>query len=223
VDQSTVLIVADEGDFPRSITARWQSERSVPSFTLMSSDLCHDLDSESFDLAIVGGIEERKVPQLLKSLEQSQKTILLVKENSERSPDQAGKSITLHKHEGWLDILVLVASESLRRSEAVARALHLERVNSTLEKQATLGRYILEMRHTLNNALTSVLGNSELMLIEPGSLSAGPRAQVETIRNMALRIHEILQRFSSLEKEFSLVERQAGQETLRRVQAAGIS
>jgi signal transduction histidine kinase len=74
---------------------------------------------------------------------------------------------------------------------------------------------MLEMRHNLNNALTSVLGNSDLLLLEPGSLSAQTRAQIETIRNMTLRIHEIMQRFSSLEKEMNVVAQQAEQDSGR--------
>ena len=89
-----------------------------------------------------------------------------------------------------------------------------------LEGQAILGRYMLEMRHSLNNALTSVLGNSELMLLEPGSLSAAARSQIDTIRNMALRMHEILQRFSSLEKELRFAEKQVENEEDGRSQAA---
>jgi hypothetical protein len=46
-------------------------------------------------------------------------------------------------------------------------------------------------------------------LLEPGSLSAQTRAQIETIRNMTLRIHEIMQRFSSLEKEMNVVAQQS--------------
>ena len=72
-----------------------------------------------------------------------------------------------------------------------------------------------EMKHSVNNALTSVLGNSDLLLLEPGSFSAQTRAQVETIRNMALRIHEIMQRFSSLEKEMNVVAQQAVQDSGR--------
>jgi signal transduction histidine kinase len=68
-----------------------------------------------------------------------------------------------------------------------------------------LGRYILEMRHSLNNALTSILGNSELLLLEPGSRSTDERVQIETIRDMSLRIHEVLRRFSSLDKEMNMV------------------
>jgi signal transduction histidine kinase len=64
------------------------------------------------------------------------------------------------------------------------------------------------MRHSLNNALTSILGNSELMLMEPESLSPALRTQVETIRNMGMRMNEILQRFSSLQKEMQLTDQQ---------------
>jgi hypothetical protein len=80
---------------------------------------------------------------------------------------------------------------------------------------------MLQMRHSLNNALTSVLGNSELLLLEPGSLSAAARSQVETIRSMSLRMHEVMQRFSSLEKELKVVERQAERESGAKAHAAG--
>jgi len=129
-------------------------------------------------------------------------------------------ALVLRQDEGWLDSLMLVASEALRRCQAVARARQAERANKTLEREATLGRYMLEMRHTMNNALTSVLGNSELLLIEPGSLSAAGRSQLETIRNMAVRLHEILQRFSSIEKEMSVIEKQAQKDAPMRTQAA---
>jgi signal transduction histidine kinase len=119
----------------------------------------------------------------------------------------------LRQRENWLDTLVLVAGEILHRARAEAEARRLEQANASLERQALLGRYMLEMRHTLNNALTSVLGNSELLLLEPGKLSAGERSQIETIRNMSLRMHEVLQRFSSLEKELTVVDRQAGKES----------
>ena len=82
-----------------------------------------------------------------------------------------------------------------------------------VEHEALLGLYMLEMRHNLNNALTSVLGNSDLLLLEPGSFSAQTRAQIETIRNMTLRIHEIMQRFSSLAIEIQVAEKQSQDET----------
>ena len=63
---------------------------------------------------------------------------------------------------------------------------------------------MLDMRHSMNNALTSVLGNAELMLLEPGAFSAEVRDQLATIHTMALRIHDIVQRFSSMESEIKL-------------------
>ena len=101
----------------------------------------------------------------------------------------------------------------MHRSRAETRAAPSELACAALDREATLGRYMLEMRHNLNNALTSVLGNSDLLLLEPGSLSAQTRAQIETIRNMTLRIHEIMQRFSSLEKEMNVVAQQAVQDS----------
>jgi signal transduction histidine kinase len=88
-------------------------------------------------------------------------------------------------------------------------------LNAQLKCHATLGQYIIDMRHNMNNALTSVLGNAELLLLEPGAFSAGVRSQLDTIRNMALRLHEILQRFSSLEKEFLFVQKQSAREESR--------
>ncbi len=79
---------------------------------------------------------------------------------------------------------------------------------------------MLDVRHTLNNSLTSVLGNSELLVLDPGSLSASERSQIETIRNMAVRMHEILRRFSSIEKELNAVEKQAENEARTKSRAA---
>src|SRR5207302_578928 len=134
-DQATVLIIADNADFARTITARWQAERVLPGFSLMSGDLCPGVNASAFDMAIVG-------------------------------------------------------------------------------------RYMLEMRHTLKDALTAMLGNSELALAEPGALSAKSRDQLETIRHMAIRMHEILQRFSSLETELRYVEKQAEREARARSHGA---
>lgn len=81
------------------------------------------------------------------------------------------------------------------------------------EREAALGRYMLEMRHSFNNALTSVLGNSELLLLEPGALSDQTRDQVETIHTMALRLCEVMQRFSSLENEMRFPAEESHGET----------
>jgi signal transduction histidine kinase len=72
---------------------------------------------------------------------------------------------------------------------------------------------MMDMRHNMNNAMTSLLGNAELLLLEPGGLSAQSLAQIKTIHTMALRINEIMQRFSSLASEMREVETSSQAET----------
>jgi len=225
VDQPTVLLISDDPEFARAVMGRWQAERSVPAFTLMSGDVCRATDPETFDAAVVGTVRPGILPAILATLEVSGKPVLLVCKESQSAQEvreTQPRVMVLRQHEGWLDALVLIASEVLRRCEAMARALRAGQANKLLEREATLGRYMLEMRHTLNNALTSVLGNSELLLLEPGCLSAVARSQIETVRNMAVRMHEILQRFSSIENELSVVEK-AERESRSKSQAAAAS
>jgi len=225
VDQRTVLIVSDDAEFSRQVAGRWQAERTVPAFTLLGSDLNHGSNRSSFDLAIVGPLRpDARVP-VLRALDPGRKPVIFVADPAPADPSlrtQFPRMLMLHQHEGWPETLVQFALEVLRRVDAVNRAERAEHVNSILKCHATLGQYIIEMRHTLNNALTSVLGNSELLLLEPGAFSAGVRSQIDTIRNMALRMHEILQRFSSLEKEMTFVEKQAAKEQTTTTRAAAV-
>lgn len=226
MDQLSVLIISDEAELSRAVTARWQSERTVPAFTLMSSDVCLGFDPDAFHLAIAGGLRPEALSVVLEAMEAAGKRVLFVSENKQMVQtvrDRWPGMAIVRQQENWLDTLVLVAGEILRRVSAESDARRFEQSNALLERQAHLGRYMLEMRHTLNNTLTSVLGNSELLLLEPGSLSAGARSQIETIRNMSLRMHEILQRFSSLEKELTVVDRQAEKESGAKSHAAAAS
>ncbi|HWX95038.1 MAG TPA: hypothetical protein VNY29_20665 [Terriglobales bacterium] len=224
MDPRTVLILSDDAEFSRQVVARWQSERAVPAFTVLGGDPKQGLDYASFDLTIVGPIRPDAGAPLLRAIDPGRKAVILFADVA--LPDSLGSQfprvLVLRRHEGWPDTLLLLALEVLRRVDAVNRAQRAEHVNALLKCHATLGQYIIEMRHTINNALTSVLGNAELLLLEPGTFSAGVRSQIDTIRNMALRMHEILQRFSSLEKEMMFVEKQAAKEQRTQIQAAAV-
>jgi signal transduction histidine kinase len=211
VDHPTVLVISDDVEFSRSIIARWQAERNVPAFTMLSGDLW-PRSVDNFEVAIVGPLRRELLSLILEPLHSTLQPLFCICQDAatarlvrERWP----RTSVLRHDENWLDGLILGAGEAVQRAAAEARARAAEQNCSTLEQQAMLGRYMLEMRHGLNNALTSLLGNSDLLLIEPGSLSAQARGQIETIRNMTLRIHEVMQRFSSLEKEMNVVARQA--------------
>jgi signal transduction histidine kinase len=223
LDLATVLIVSDDVEFSRAITGRWQSERITPTFTLMSGDLCQALDDDAYDVAIVGGVRLGGLSAVLQALDPAKPVLLICDEtkNIREVRDSQPRIMTLRRYEGWLDALVLIVSEALRRSEAMKRLQRAEQENVLLQQRATLGNYMREMLHNLNNALTSVLGNSELLLLEPGSLSANSRSQIETIRNMAMRMHEILQRFASLEKELKVVASQSEKDSSARTRSAG--
>lgn len=227
MNQSTVLIISNDADFSHAITARWQSEPNLPTFTLMSGDLCPGLDSEGFDVAVVGGLTTNAISPTIKALEACGKPVIFIRNGDQPLVNGKCRLMTLTQDDGsWLDAVVHIVSESLRASEASARIQRLAQTNSQLVRDAALGRYILEMRHGLNNALTSVLGNSELLLLEHETLAplAPPiRSQIDTIHNMALRIHEIMQRFSSLEKELNVAQKQAAKEVRAKGHAASAS
>jgi signal transduction histidine kinase len=213
VGTPTVLIISDDADFSRRITARWQMERNVPTFTLLSGELWPRFAVDVFDVAIVGQLRRDLLSVVLEPLHSAGQPVFCLGQDAATAQlirDRWPRVSILRLGDcpeaaHWLETLVLAAAEAVHRSRAESRARAAEAAGSALERQAMLGRYMLEMRHNLNNALTSVLGNSDLLLLEPGSFSAQTRAQMETIRNMSLRIHEIMLRFSSLEKEMNAV------------------
>ena len=210
LDQPTILIVSDDAAFAHSLKARWQAEAQILAFTLMGSDLCRDLDLEAVAVAVVGPLRPDALPLVLNALEPGNKPVLVICESSGQAQalrNTRREIAVLVQQEGWQDAAVMIASEIIRRLEAVQNLRHHEKTGAALERQAALGSYILEMRHTLNNALTSILGNAELLLLEPEGSSTGTHGQIETIRNMAVRIHEILARFTSIDKELSAIER----------------
>jgi signal transduction histidine kinase len=225
VDHPTVLIISDEVDFSRRVTSRWQMERNVPTFTLLSGDLWPRFAVDAFDVAIVGALRRELLSVVLEMLHSTAQPFFCVCDdvaNAQLVRQRWPRASILRRDENWLDALVLAASEAVHRAQAETRARAAEQSCAELERQAMLGRFMLDMRHNVNNALTTVLGNSDLMLLEPGSLSAPARAQIDTIRNMALRIHEVLQRFSSLEKEMNMVALQAERDSGKsRVAVAG--
>jgi len=204
VDRRTVLIISDEPEFGKLLKSRWQEKGT--SFMARNSDPCDLSQVESFDFAILGKVKAERLDPLLTRLASSGKPAIHVCKTTQ--PSGSNEVINLPQVEGWPEALSVVADLALElhQARAVLAAREQERVQ--LEQQASLGRYMIEARHNFNNALTSVLGNSDLLMMEAESLDLNLRAQVETIRNMAMRMNEIMQRFSSLQKEMQLVEQQ---------------
>jgi signal transduction histidine kinase len=124
--------------------------------------------------------------------------------------------VQIRRSAGWADIAAALTKEIVLCAQAQRRVVEVENQLRESERFAALGRFIAEARHGLANALTSVLGNSELVLLETESgLTAEVRGQLKTIHSMSLKIHETLQGLSSLDREMQMMERRAEQEALR--------
>ena len=225
LQQRKILILSGDAGFSRDLIQRWRSERVIPAFTDAPAHT-HNLNPEQCHLVVVDVAQPEAHRAARRAFEQSGRPVILVCAGLDilhAARKESSRALAIRRTEDWSDVVVLLASEIFRRVEAVTRAERAEHLGALLKCNATLGQYVIEMRHSLNNALTSVLGNSELLLLEPGAFSAGVRSQIDTIRNMAMRMHEILQRFSSLEKELMFVEQQALKEQKQPAQAAAAS
>jgi signal transduction histidine kinase len=211
-----VLIIADDADFTRSLIGRWQMERAVPGFTQVTSELWTPAVQAGYGLTILGTVAPGRLSNILSSLEAQHAFAILVSDDGAQLQQLRAahpRILVFRQYDGWVDTLVLLAGEMLKRVDALSQLRRAEQAASSAHRHATLGRYMLEMRHSFNNALTSVLGNAELLLLEPGAVSAQVREQIDTIHSMALRMHEIMQRLSSLEAEMNCTEKSSQNET----------
>ncbi len=220
----TVLILASDPAFAREITVHWPRDPAPhadrPEFTVLDPGFSPDLERSNYDLAIADASslekprnDKRKTRKqsLKQSLVAAGKPAIVI--HSDPALDFSkfrGAVLDLRCGPGiWPAMAGLIGREILRRRQAESRARKAEKICAVAEAQATLGCYMLEMRTNVNNALTTVLGNAELLLHEPG-LPAAVQAQADAIRNMALRLHEVFQRFSSIEKELTVAARESG-------------
>ena len=62
MSQLSVLIISDEPEFAPTITARWQTERSVPAFRLMTTPEWSEPLVAGCDLAVIAGVKEVVAP-----------------------------------------------------------------------------------------------------------------------------------------------------------------
>ena len=203
------VIISDSADFARTLMARWQAERDVPAFTLLSAEFWDRARMVSGEVAVIAPLPRARLEPVLRSLAASGTAAVCASDD----PGTPAWARSLHprarvipQQDAWADALVELGAEVLARVASEERALEAERLAAENQHFATLGRYVVEMRHSFNNAMTSLLGNAELLLMEPGAFSARVREQLKTIRAMALRMHQMMLRLSSLENEMEIVE-----------------
>jgi len=222
-----VVIISDDAHFGRDLIERWQTERFVPEFTSMTSELwqraaviwedapieldpapIHDYD---YDLAIIGAVSAEQFASTLELVPPGTPVVALLP--TEVSPSQIRSKfpnvLPLRQGDGAMEAAVMAGSELLQRSSYQKRLVEAESSNRNSRSLAALGKYMLESRHSFNNALTSVLGTAELLQLSGLQPAAEARDQVKTIHLMALRLQSLMQRFSAVEAETKMGERQS--------------
>jgi hypothetical protein len=209
-----ILIVSDDSEFVHSLTSLWLRETDSPSITTVSTGANRQAKSSGHELIVVGPLRESQaLPQgpplppdsvvCAVGDEQSLKVVHAVHSNW----------LLLPEFPGWNKILFSLAREVTRRSAAERRAREAEIANLSQKRFDQLGKSLLEARPGMVNALTSLLGNADLMMLSGEPLPDHCRENVRTIHTMALRLNEIVQRLSSIENEMELSERKSHLET----------
>src|SRR4029077_15149291 len=105
--------------------ACWQAERQAPAITVLGSDLWSEHGEIDHELVVVGALRDGKLPAVLKSLASASALILCAaadsREFSQLRP-RYPRLVYIPLREDWTQTLLLVAGESLRRTEALRAA-----------------------------------------------------------------------------------------------------
>jgi signal transduction histidine kinase len=215
LQSANVLILTDDSEFARVVSSRWRAERRPPTVTVLASQAFQPPAADGHDLVLLGPVNPGSLSAVLAAQPWSIPVIHCAHASAEvrEARSRHPRLIALPFEEDWAQTLLTISQEILKRMEAGRRLRHALAVAAQSEREATLGRYMIEMKHSVNNALTSILGNAELLLLEPGQLSAQSLQQIKTVHSMTLRLHEIMQRFSSLASEMREAEMESQAET----------
>ncbi len=68
------------------------------------------------------------------------------------------------------------------------------------ERLSAIGQIVVAVRHEINNPLTTVIGNAELLLDRHGTVEGDLKRRLETILDNSLRISEIIKRLQEIKQ-----------------------
>ena len=209
-----ILIVSDDSEFVRFLVARWRIEKDSPVLTAVSSGVSRQASTSGYEIIVVGPLRGCTVIPAGPAVHHDSVVCAVGDEESlEMVRAVHSDWLLIPECPGWTKILFSLAGEVLRRTAAETRAREVEITNLSQKRFGILGKSLLEARPGMVNALTSLLGNADLILLSEEPLPDHCRENVRTIHTMALRLNEIVQRLSSIENEMELCERKSHLET----------
>ena len=109
----------------------------------------------------------------------------------------AGLADFVARSGGCLPVALDVVEQRLREAQEIPKA----GLQTVLKENANTEAFGEVLRHELNNPLTGILGNAELLLAEvrrknDGQLPSGGQQRLETIAALAVRLRETVRRLS---------------------------
>ena len=209
-----ILIVSDDSEFVRSLTARWRMENDSPAITAVSTGVSPQASSSGYEMIVIGPLRNCAALPAGPALHPDSVMCAVGDEESLKVARAANPGwLLLPECPGWPRILFSLAGEVLRRKAAEARAREAEIASLAQKRFGILGKSLLEARPGMVNAITSLLGNADLILLSDEPLPDNCREQVRAIHTTALRLNEIVRRLYSIENEMQLSERKSHLET----------
>jgi hypothetical protein len=209
-----ILIVSDDPEFVRALTSRWRMERNPPAITSTSTTASVQAGSAGYAMIVVGPLHGGALPPQTSAIHTDSVVCAVGDEETLKIAGAMHSNwLLVPEFPGWTKILFSLAGEVLRRIAAETRAREAELTNISQRRFGVLGKSLLDARPGMVNALTSLLGNADLVLLSEDPLPDHCREHVRTIHTMALRLNEIVQRLSSVENEMELSERKSHLET----------
>jgi signal transduction histidine kinase len=202
-----VLIVSGDPEFDAALLRSWRVAGSVPEYQVVEPDA-----SCEWPVSCVAVLDGAKLHSRLPV----DIPMVITVTDGELIPVivEAGRRIVqLRRDAGWAEIAAVLAWECVLREQALQRGDKLEERLSRTERFSALGKFIAGHQHDMANALTGLMGHAELLMTER-DISQDFRHKMGTIHAMSLRIHDVLQDLSSLDRELRVAERQATQKRL---------
>ena len=193
------LIVSDDPGFANALSWSWRHAGCVPEYEFVP--LAEAAARATICVAVVDG------PQALLRLSGGAALAIVVTADDPLPEVEGamGRVVRIIRREGWADIAAALALESVLREQAMQRVNELENQLRDTERFTALGKIISEAQHGLANALTGLLGHTELLLMDSG-LGDESRRKVTIVQAMSMKIYEVLQRLSETDREIRMVE-----------------